>query len=114
MVEASSVHRKVVGLILGQGTDLGGGFNPQLGNLGVCGRQLMDVSLSHQYSLSVSPPPSLKSINAYLGEDLKTKTLLATPVREGSWKPALGAAGNVVKRGPHCLKASLASAVSPA
>jgi len=40
-------------------------------------------------------------------------TLPETPVRRSSWKPAWGAAWNVIKRGPDCLKAS-GCAVSPA
>ena len=40
-LECGPVHLKVVGLIPSQGTYLGFRFNPQ------CGRQLIDVSLSH-------------------------------------------------------------------
>ena len=51
-VEHCPVHQKFVDLIPTQGTYLGGGFKPWLG---VYGRQLIDVSLSHQcLSLSLS------------------------------------------------------------
>ena len=67
-LEHRPAHQKVVCWIPGQGTHLGCGFDPWSG---ACGRQWADV-LSHRcFSLSLSLPLSLKSVNISSGEDLK-------------------------------------------
>ena len=63
MVEHQPINRGVTGLIPGQGTFPCCGFSPCRG---VCERQPIEVSLSHQcFSTFLFPFPSLKSINKF-------------------------------------------------
>ena len=64
-LEHHSLPQDVAGWIPGQGTYVGYGFDPQLGPI--------SEATSQCFSLSLSFPLSLKSINIYSGEDLKTK-----------------------------------------
>ena len=63
LLECHPVHQKVVGLISGQGTYLGFGFNPKSRHIY---GQPIDVSLSHQSSLFLSLISSLSKINKHI------------------------------------------------
>ena len=77
LVEVSSHNKKVVGLILGQGTYLGCRFDlrSHIPNMGTYGKQSIDACLLHQcfsISLPLSLPLSLQAMKKMSwGEDKK-------------------------------------------
>ena len=74
--------QNVAGLIPGQGTYLGCGFDPQVGHVRLIGKQLM--FLSHIDVFSVSLPLSKRSVNIFSGEDF-LKILIKIRTNE-KWK----------------------------